>query len=298
MIDVSRLKDMSRPVLVASTDGVGTKSALAVQLGRERGLGLDLVHHCVNDVAVQGAKPLFFLDYFASGRLEPAQVAAFVDGCAAACRAHDCALLGGETAEMPGIYQDRAIDVVGTIVGAVEFDRILGPERVRPGDALIGLASSGLHTNGFSLARAIVGDRDLLAPQASLGAPLADALLEPHRSYLGALDALTVRDLARSAAHITGGGLPENLPRALPPGLRTELRRGSWPVPPIFGWLQQTGGVSDDEMLRVFNLGLGLVVVVPEAAVDAAIDAAASVGIAAWHVGAVADDAGPPVSLR
>jgi phosphoribosylamine--glycine ligase/phosphoribosylformylglycinamidine cyclo-ligase len=277
VIDASRLQGLRRPALVATTDGVGTKSLLAARAGRIRGLGVDLVNHAVNDVGVMGARPWFFLDAFATGRLDPDELAAFVDGCAEACAAAGCALVGGETAEMPGIYRDGAFDVVGTLVGVVEEEEgRWGPHRVHAGDVLLGLPSTGLHTNGYSLARAVVGDRDLHTVVPELGATLADALLAPHRSYLPAFDA--ARPWIVSAAHITGGGVPENLPRALPAGLSAVLDDGSWPVPPIFGWLAREGRIDTDEMSRVFNLGLGAVLVVRPGDVNDALDALAPFG--------------------
>ncbi len=247
------------PVLVASTDGVGTKTMVAAALGRHRGIGFDLVGHCINDILVQGASPLFFLDYVASSRLDPTVVAEVVSGAAAACREAGVALLGGETAEMPGVYAPGELDVVGTIVGIVERGAVVDGSEVREGDALLGLPSHGLQTNGFSLARAVLGG--------SYGEPfedgtVGDALLTPHRSFLGAVRPLLDAGLVRGMSHVTGGGLPGNLPRSLPRGLGADVDRGSWPVPGVFRLIQDRGGVTDEEMARVFNLGVGFVVIV------------------------------------
>ena len=258
-------------VLVASTDSVGTKLRLASRLGRHRGIGLDLVNHCANDVLCLGARPLFFLDYFASSRLHPEVVAEVVDGLAAACRDAGCALLGGETAELPGIYAPGEYDIAGFIVGSVARDRLLDSSRAREGDTLIALPSSGLHTNGYSLVHSILeggdgheplSDAELLEYDEALGGSLADVLLEPHRSYLPLVSPLLDRGTVRAIAHITGGGLPENLPRCLPEGLGARVDASSWTPPPVFNWLQERGAVSSREMYRVFNMGVGLVLVV------------------------------------
>lgn len=252
------------PVLVASTDGVGTKTMIAAALDRWDTIGVDLVNHCVDDILVQGARPLFFLDYVASARLDPGRVAAVVGGVAAACRAAGCALLGGETAEMPGVYRDGELDLAGTIVGVVERGRIIDGSAIAAGDVVLGLASSGLHTNGFSLARRILRGVDLGARPAELGgASWGEALLAPHRSYLPDLEALWAAGVEpRGLAHITGGGLVENPPRILPAGTALALALGSWTIPPLFRLLQRLGAVPDAELFRVFNAGLGLLVVV------------------------------------
>ena len=270
LFDASALKDLRAPVLVASTDGVGTKIKLAAQAGRYDAIGQDLVNHCVNDILVQGARPLFFLDYIASSRIDPAQVAAVVGGVAAACRAAGCALLGGETAEMPGVYQPGEFDLAGTIVGVVERDAVLPRPDLAPGDVLIGLRSSGPHTNGYSLIRRVFDGVPLDAVFPELGAPLADVLLAPHRSYLPLLHtALRQRPTAiKALAHLTGGGFVENLPRILPEGLGAVVRAGRWPTPPVFRLIQQRGGVGDDEMHRVFNMGIGMVIVAARADAD------------------------------
>ncbi len=272
LYDAAALKGMDAPVLVASTDGVGTKTKVAARLNRWESIGQDLVNHCVNDILVQGARPLFFLDYVASSRLEPEQIAAVVGGVAAACREVGCALLGGETAEMPGVYQSGEIDLAGTIVGVVERRRIIDGSRIRPGDAVLALPSTGLHTNGYSLARRVLADLDWEVPIDQLGGSVGDALLAVHRCYLDSVRALWSGDIdVRGMAHITGGGVIDNLPRILPSGVGAVIRRGSWREPPIFGLIQQRGGVSSDEMFHVFNMGLGMLVILPADQVDRAL---------------------------
>lgn len=262
--DVSALKSLARPVLVASTDGVGTKTSLGLARGRLKGLGMDIVNHSINDILVQGAKPLFFMDYIAAGKLDPERVADVVSGMAQACMEAGCALLGGETAEMPGTYQAGEMDIAGTIVGAAEAEKLLPRANLLEGDILLGLASSGLHTNGYSLARALVADRDLEEVRPELGESLADALLRPHRSYLPVLErALEAQPSPiKALAHITGGGMTENIPRILPSNLDARIRADSWIWPPLFRLLQAWGSVSDEEMRRVFNLGIGMVAIV------------------------------------
>ncbi len=265
--DASRLKAFSRPVLVASTDGVGTKTSLALKLGRPKGLGQDMVNHSINDILVQGARPLFFMDYIASDVLDPAKVAEIVGGMAEACRAAGCALLGGETAEMPGTYRQGEMDIAGTIVGLADGDRLLPRGDIAEGDLLIGLSSSGLHTNGYSLARAITAQMDMEHVLPELGESLGEALLRPHRSYLpllrAALDATP--SPIKALAHITGGGLLENIPRVLPASLDACIHSDSWVWPPLFSLLQRWGSISDEEMRRVFNLGIGMVAIVSAA---------------------------------
>ncbi len=264
LFDAAALRSMEAPVLVASTDGVGTKTKIAAALGRYDTVGHDIVNHCVNDILVQGARPLFFLDYIASSRLDPEMVAAVVSGAAAACRAAGCALLGGETAEMPGVYAAGEFDLVGTIVGVVDRKEIIDGSAIQPGDAVIGLASSGLHTNGFSLARRVFEGWDLRAELPELGRPLGEALLSPHRSYLAEIESLRQAGVAiKGLTHITGGGLLDNPPRILPAGAAIHLRRGSWPIPPLFQLIQRAGQIDDAEMAHVFNLGLGMLVVTP-----------------------------------
>jgi phosphoribosylformylglycinamidine cyclo-ligase len=270
-------------VLVATTDGVGTKLELARLLDRHEGVGTDLVHHCVNDALAMGAEPLFFLDYFSTSALDPAVFARVVGAMADACRAHGCALLGGETAEMPGMYAPGAYDLAGFLVGAVERDKIFDPASARSGDVLIGLPSNGLHTNGYSLARAIVAkraaaeERDeravLDAPRPELRGTLADALLATHRCYLDEVRVLRAAATIRSIAHLTGGGWEGNLPRALPPGLGAAVDRETWTVPPLFRLLVEWGGVADAEAFDTWNMGIGLVVVIDAADERAALRA-------------------------
>ena len=284
LYDAAALQRLRAPVLVASTDGVGTKVRLAAQAGRYSGIGHDIVNHCVNDILVQGARPLFFLDYIASSRLDPDQVAAVVAGMAEACREAGCALLGGETAEMPGVYAPGEFDVVGTVVGVVDRASSLPRGDVAVGDVLIGLRSSGPHTNGFSLIRRVFADVPLDHVFPELGVPLADALLAPHRSYLPLLAPLLAApgSPVKALVHLTGGAFLENIPRVLPEGLRAVIRPGRWPVPPLFGLIQARGQVAAEEMHRVFNLGVGLVVVV--AAAEAA-GLRASLGEETWIIG-------------
>ncbi len=273
--DISGLKRLGFPVLVASTDGVGTKTKVAARLDRWDTIGHDIVNHCANDILVQGARPLFFLDYVASARLNPVQVATVVRGIAAACEEVGCALLGGETAEMPGVYQPGEIDLVGTIVGVVERGDLLNGSRIQPGDAILGLPSVGLHTNGYSLARAVLADLDWSVPLPELdGASVGDILLRPHRCYLNPVHRLLRVGIdVRGLAHITGGGLIDNLPRILPPGVGASIQRGSWPELPIFALIERLGKVDTAEMFRVFNMGLGMVAVIPAAQVDQALRA-------------------------
>ncbi len=252
------------PVLVSSADGVGTKLKVAFMANRHTTVGMDLVNHCVNDILVQGAEPLFFMDYLATGRLSPAVAAAIVGGMAAACRDNGCALLGGETAEMPGFYADGEYDIAGFIVGVVERERLISGRAIAVGDALVGVPSSGLHTNGYSLARRIVFERlglgvDTVVPELSI--TVGDALLEPHRSYLSMVAPLLEGGRIKGMAHITGGGITDNLPRILPHGTAAVVDVSSWKVPALFRWLQNAGEVPVDDMLRTFNMGIGLIVV-------------------------------------
>jgi phosphoribosylformylglycinamidine cyclo-ligase len=252
------------PVLVASTDGVGTKLKVAFETGRHDSCGADLVNHCVNDILVEGAKALFFLDYVAAGKLVPETLQQILEGIARACRENGIALLGGETAEMPGLYAGGDYDIAGTIVGIVDRGRILDGSRVREGDLVLGLPSAGLHTNGYTLARHVLFDRLGRRPSDRLPElgeeTIADALLAPHLSYAGALRPLLDEDLVHAMAHITGGGFFDNIPRVVPEGLEVVLKSGAWPVPPIFGVIQRAGDVSFEEMHRVFNMGIGMVV--------------------------------------
>jgi phosphoribosylformylglycinamidine cyclo-ligase len=260
-LDTGRFRE---PVLVASADGVGTKLKIAFMTGRHGTVGIDLVNHCVNDILVQGAEPLFFLDYLATGRLQPEVAEQIVSGMAVACRDNSCALLGGETAEMPGFYADGEYDLAGFIVGVAARERLITGRQIAVGDLLVGVPSSGLHTNGFSLARRIVFDRlglgvDTHVPE--LGRTIGEALLEPHRSYLPFIKPLLDGGRIKGMAHITGGGITDNLPRVLPHGTAAVVDVAAWSVPPIFRWLQRNGQVPIDDMLRTFNMGLGLIIV-------------------------------------
>jgi phosphoribosylformylglycinamidine cyclo-ligase len=262
-----------RLVLVASTDGVGTKTLVAAALGRYDTVGQDLVNHCINDILAQGARPLFFMDYIAMAKLDPTQVAEVVGGCATACRAAGCALLGGETAEMPDVYHAGAFDLAGTIVGVVERERML-PRDVAAGDAILALPSSGLHTNGYSLARRIFDGRYDERPDELGGQSIGEALLAIHRPYLREVATLREAGLPIHAlAHITGGGLWDNLPRVLPAGLGAAIRRESWDIPPIFELLVEAGGLAEREAFHALNMGLGMLVVVPPDTAEAALAA-------------------------
>lgn len=275
LYDATAIKEMNAPVLVASTDGVGTKTMVAARMGRWGTIGQDLVNHCINDILVQGAKPLFFLDYVASSKLNPEQIAEVVTGVAEACKAAGCVLLGGETAEMPGVYRPGEIDLAGTIIGSVERAALIDGSRVQAGDVLLALPSSGLHTNGFSLARTALNGLDWTTPHNALsGQSIGDALLAVHRPYLKQVDALWAAGVdIRAMAHITGGGLFDNLPRVLPAGHGAVVRRGTWPEPAIFGLIARLGNVEPREMFHAFNMGLGMLVVVPEADAEKALAA-------------------------
>ncbi|MQA30091.1 MAG: phosphoribosylformylglycinamidine cyclo-ligase [Luteitalea sp.] len=255
---------LREPVLVSSADGVGTKLKVAFMTGRHDTVGADLVNHCVNDILVQGARPLFFLDYLATGRLSPDVAEQVVAGVARGCRDNGCALLGGETAEMPGFYADGEYDIAGFIVGIVDREKLIDGGSIVPGDSLVGLPSSGLHTNGYSLARHVFFDVCGLTPNTpvrELRATVGDALLAPHRSYLSAVQPLLESSLAKGLAHITGGGITENLPRVLPDGCAAEIDLGSWEVPRVFRYIQDRGRIAEAEMFRAFNMGVGLILV-------------------------------------
>jgi phosphoribosylformylglycinamidine cyclo-ligase len=260
--------EMAEPILVASADGVGTKLKLAFETGVHNTVGADLVNHCVNDILVQGARPLFFLDYFATGKLEPDVTASVVEGMARACRENGCVLLGGETAEMPDFYPTGEYDLAGFIVGVVDKAKVIDGKTIEPGDVVLGLPSTGLQTNGYSLARKLLFevagykvDTDL----DELGSTVGDALLATHASFLRPLEPLLDRGVIKGLVHITGGGFLENIPRILPEGVSVEINRGNWPELPIFGLLQRLGNVSDHEMFRTFNMGIGMVVVCSQA---------------------------------
>src|SRR5712691_8979643 len=259
--------EMRQPVLAASADGVGTKLKIAFLTGVHHTIGCDLVNHCVNDILVQGARPLFFLDYVATGKLSPETVASIVAGIANGCRESGCVLLGGETAEMPGFYADGAYDVAGFIVGVVDREKVIDGKRITAGDAVLALPSVCLHTNGYSLARKLfldVAGYSVATRLEAIGLTVGEALLEPHLSYLRAVDGLLDSGQIKGLAHITGGGLTENIPRILPDGTGVEIQPGSWPVLPIFEVLRQIGNVSDKEMFRTFNMGVGMVIVCAE----------------------------------
>jgi len=278
------------PVLVSSADGVGTKLKVAFMTGRHDTVGADLVNHCVNDILVQGAEPLFFLDYLATGRLAPAIAEQVIAGVARGCRENGCALIGGETAEMPGFYADGEYDIAGFIVGVVEKSRVIDGSTVGPGDVLIGLPSAGLHTNGYSLARRVIFEAagwqpDRFVPD--LGTTIGEALLAPHVSYLSAVRPLIERNLVKGLAHITGGGITENLPRALPDGCAAEVDLQSRRVPPIFRILQDYGGIARDEMLRAFNMGVGLVIVCEARAAEHVVALTSAAGCPGFRLGAV-----------
>jgi phosphoribosylformylglycinamidine cyclo-ligase len=288
-------RDARRPVLVASTDGVGTKLKVAFTSGRHGTVGEDLVNHCVNDILVQGARPLFFLDYVGVGRLEPGVVEELVSGVARGCRNNGCALLGGETAEMPDMYQPGEYDLAGTIVGVVEEDRVLDGRTICPGDAIVALASTGLHTNGYSLARRIVFDRlglSVDSPFPGEDASVADVLLRVHKSYLQSLYPLIEAGRVRGLAHITGGGLVDNVPRILPAGVDARFDRATWRVPNLFHVLQAEGGVQEMEMFRAFNMGVGMVAVVARAEADAVVRDLSAAGEDAWIAGEIVPGAG------
>lgn len=277
-------------LLVASTDGVGTKVKLALEAGRHEGVGEDLVNHCVNDILVQGALPLFFMDYFATGQLDPFVLLGVVKGLAKACREAGCALLGGETAEMPGVYHDEDYDLAGTIVGWVPRNRLLDGSRVRPGDVLLGLASAGLHTNGFSLARKVFFERhnfklDDFFPE--LGTTLADSLLTRHVSYLPALKPWLDETGLHAMAHITGGGIPGNLVRVLPKDCTALVTPSVWTVPPIFAAIQRLGNVERAEMYKVFNMGVGMILILDPTVLERVRADLTARGTTCWELGRV-----------
>ncbi len=259
------LRSKGHPVLVASTDGVGTKTKVAARLNRWDTIGQDIVNHCINDILVQGARPLFFLDYVASSKLKAEQIAAIVSGAATACRAAGCVLLGGETAEMPGVYEPGQIDLVGTIVGVVDHEQLITGKAIQPSDTILALPGVGLHTNGFTLARTVLDDLDWETPRPESGQSIGEALLTVHPSYLEPVQALWQAGVdVRGLAHITGGGVYDNLPRILPAGLGATIERGTWPEPPIFSLIQQRGDIDNREMFHVFNMGLGMLVIIPQ----------------------------------
>jgi len=283
-------KGVEDPVLVASADGVGTKLKVAFMTGTHDTIGVDLVNHCVNDILVQGARPLFFLDYLATGRLAPDVAEQIVTGVARACENNGCALLGGETAEMPGFYADGEYDVAGFIVGLVARAKVIDGRRIEAGDCLVALPSSGLHTNGYSLARKIAFEHLGLTVEsyvAELGDTVGAALLRPHRTYFHAVTPLLESGWIKGMAHITGGGIPENLPRTLPDGRGFRIDYKSWAVPPLFQWLQRAGGVADAEMFRAFNMGVGLIILCAASHANGVLDRLRSAGDHPWLLGHV-----------
>ena len=281
------------PVLASTIDGVGTKVLVAREVGRYYSLGADIVNHCANDVLATGARPLFFLDYVASGRLDPEAVAGIVSGAADACGRLGVALIGGESAEMPGIYGQGDFEVVGVCVGACERSEVLSGERVRPGDAVLGLASSGLHTNGYTLARKVLADAGVSYSDTleGLDRPVGEVYLEPHRAYVQEVDALRRAVDVRGMAHVTGGGIVGNLPRALR-GLGARLDVSSWEEPAVFGLIRSLGGVTEDEMRGVFNLGVGLCAIVLPGESEAGLEALRGAGCDAWRIGDVVEEEG------
>jgi len=281
--------DYRDPVLVSSMDGVGTKLKVAQRVDKHDTVGEDLVNHCVNDIAVCGARPLFFLDYFAAGVLRPDVLEAVVKGFAKACRENGCALIGGETAEMPDLYARGEYDLAGTIVGVVERDGIVDGSAIEAGDVLLGLPSTGLHTNGYSLARKVLFDRFVAGDTPDLlgGETVGDALLRVHKSYLDAIQALIAEGLAHGFAHVTGGGLVGNTSRIVPDGLALDVRWDAWRRPGLFQVIQEVGDVPEEDMRRTFNLGVGLVVVVPEASRDRALTVLGALGEPAFEIGTV-----------
>ena len=285
------LPKMRQPVLISSVDGVGTKIKIAFATGRHDTIGEDLVNHCVNDIAVQGATPLFFLDYLAVGKLQASVATAIISGIARGCRANGCALIGGETAEMPGLYGSGEYDLAGAIVGAAEKSQLITGAKVRAGDRLIGLASSGLHTNGYSLARKLLFEVARLRPESplqDLGISVAEELLKVHRSYLKPIQALHKAGVLHAAAHITGGGITDNTPRVLPKGLAATIDLRSWQVPPIFELLRKLGNLEPADYRRTFNLGIGMILVIPEAGLSKAERILKRLGESYYHVGHIA----------
>jgi phosphoribosylformylglycinamidine cyclo-ligase len=285
-----QLAGFKKPVLISSADGVGTKLKVAFATGRHTTVGEDLVNHCVNDIAVQGALPLFFLDYFAVGRLNADVAADVVSGIARGCKANGCALIGGETAEMPGMYTDGEYDLAGFIVGAAERADLLTGEGIRPGDALLALPSTGLHTNGYSLARKLFFEVAGFGPKSHLpdvGSTVADALLAVHRSYLKPIRTLMGAKLLRGAAHITGGGITDNTPRMLPKGLGASIDTASWQIPPLFETLRQIGDIPLDDYRRTLNLGVGMILAVGSRNAGKAEEALRKIGEKPWRIGTV-----------
>jgi phosphoribosylformylglycinamidine cyclo-ligase len=292
---------LEQPVLVASADGVGTKLKIAFSTGVHNTVGRDLVNHCVNDILVQGARPLFFLDYIATGKLMPEVVAAIVEGVTNGCRENGCVLLGGETAEMPDFYSEGEYDIAGFIVGVVDREKIIDGKTIAPGDVLLALPSVGLHTNGYSLARKLffeVAGYEVSTQLDGLGMTAGEALLQPHPSYLKQLDPLLDSGSIKGLAHITGGGLTDNIPRILPEGCAVEIEKDSWPVLPVFKLMQKLGNVSEPEMYRTFNMGVGMVIVTNPENADAIESHLQQQGSAVYRIGRVIKSVEPTVNLR
>ena len=289
VLDVSELKKFDHPVLVASTDGVGTKVMVAAELNRYDSIGHDIVNHCVNDVLVQRATPMFFLDYVASSHISATAVSDIVGGMADACAANNCVLLGGETAEMPGVYSEGHFDVAGTLIGVAEKSRLLPQDNICAGDVLLGLASSGLHTNGYSLARRVFRGLPLDVVPEPMTISLGEALLAPHRSYLSVLRELLDTDLVKGLIHVTGGGMYENIPRVLLPGLSAIVEKDAWPLPPLFALIKNVSGLPDEELYRTFNMGIGMIIVCDEAHEN---DIRASLNEPVWRIGAITNGTG------
>ncbi|MEO6655749.1 MAG: phosphoribosylformylglycinamidine cyclo-ligase, partial [Pyrinomonadaceae bacterium] len=293
---------MEEPILVASADGVGTKLKLAFETGIHNTVGADLVNHCVNDILVQGARPLFFLDYFATGKLEPDVTASVVEGMARACRENGCVLLGGETAEMPSMYADGEYDLAGFIVGVVDKPKVIDGKSITPGDVVLGIPSTGLQTNGYSLARKLFFEVGGYTPDSyidELGSTVGEALLATHASFLPEIGPLLDSGMIKGLVHITGGGFLENIPRILPEGVSVEINRGTWPELPIFGLMQRLGNIDEKEMFRTFNMGIGMIVVCSESKKNAVVELVNDcyeIGRVAW--GSQSVEIGPSASIE
>ena len=284
----AKFTEMSAPILVSSADGVGTKLKIAFLANVHNTIGQDLVNHCVNDILVQGARPLFFLDYFATGKLSPNIAASVVEGISIACKENNCVLLGGETAEMPGFYADGEYDLAGFIVGIVDREKVIDGKNIAAGDVVLALESNGLHTNGYSLARKLFFEVGGYKIDSEInGKTLADALLKPHRSYYKQLSVLIDKKKIKGLAHITGGGLLENIPRILPENVSVEIKRGTWNELPIFGVLQRLGNVTDEEMFRAFNMGVGMAIICAENVKDEIISYVEEFGERCFEIGRV-----------
>ena len=294
-------KQLEDPVLVSGTDGVGTKLRIAFLMNKHDTVGIDLVAMCVNDIAVSGAEPLFFLDYFATGKLAIDKAKDVVSGIAEGCRQAGCALIGGETAEMPSMYPEGEYDLAGFAVGVVDKPKIIDGKTIKPGDTILGLASSGLHSNGYSLARRVFFEKaklDVTASLPELERPLGEALLTPTRIYAKQILALVKEFRIKGIAHITGGGITENLPRILPQGVRAKINRKAWTVPPIFQALSKMGQVDREEMYRVFNMGIGLILIVPSQSATAVLKKAAELGDQGWKIGESVSSSGTDAEVE